>query len=117
MQSGVGIDLMGPEHSHNEGVQTAIIAVIALMAGALISYVYMQDQVSDLRGQVSELTRQISTMEARLTSANERGRSAISEIEALKADLDDKTKLIESQQARIIQLEAASRSPIPAPPQ
>lgn len=100
-----------------EGVHTAIIAVVALFAGTLISYVYMQDQVSGLRGEASHLGKRVITLEAQLASATEQARTAASEIAALKADLDDKMRLIESQQAKIIQLEAVSQNPPPSTPQ
>jgi len=95
-----------------EGTRTWIIAVIALIVGAAIGYVYMQ-------GQASGLAEQVSTLETRLAEANDRAQSAASENETLKADLDEKTKLVEEQQARITELEAAAQqptSPTPEPP-
>ena len=85
-----------------EGMRTWIIALIALIVGAIIGYVYMQ-------GQASELAEQVSTFETQLAEASKKAQSATSEIEALKADIDKKTKLIEDQQDKIVELEAASQ--------
>jgi len=93
-----------------EGTRTWIIAVIALIVGAVIGYVYMQNQASGL-------AEQVSTLETRLAEANDRAQGAVSESETLKADLDEKTKLVEEQQARIMELEAASRETTPPNPQ
>ena len=92
-----------------EGTRTWIIALVALIVGAGIGYVYMQ-------GQASGLAEPVSTLETQLAEAGEKAQSAASEIEALKADRDEKTKLIEQQQARITELEAASQeTTLPTP--
>lgn len=90
-----------------DGMRTWIIALIALIVGAVGGYVYMQ-------GQASDLAQQVSTLEAQLTEASGKAQSAASDIEALKAQLDEKTKTIEQQQARIAELEAAAQQPAPA---
>ena len=93
-----------------EGMRTWIIAVIALIVGAAGGYVYMQRQVGELAGQVS-------TLQTQLNEANEKAQGAASEIEALKDDLEGKTKLIDEQNAKIIELEAVSQETTPSAPQ
>lgn len=85
--------------------RTWIVALIGLVVGVVIGYVYMQDKVG-------ELTQQMTTLENQLAEANAKVQSAASDIEALKADLDAKTKLAEEQQARITELEATSQQPM-----
>ncbi|MDP2621514.1 MAG: hypothetical protein Q8P46_15315 [Hyphomicrobiales bacterium] len=87
-----------------EGTRTWIVALIALIVGAVIGYVYMQSQTGDL-------TQQVTTLQSQLAEANDKAQSAASEVEALKADVDAKTKLVEQQQARITELEATSQQP------
>lgn len=93
-----------------EGTKTWIIAIIALIVGAAGGYFYTQ-------GQVGELTEQASTLETQLTEATEKAQGAASEIASLKADLEDKTKQIEDQSAKIVELEAASKETMTPTPQ
>ncbi len=92
-----------------DGTKTWIIAAIALVVGAVIGYVYMQ-------GQADELAQQVTALEAQVAEASDQAQSAASENEALKAEFEEKTKLVEKQQARITELEATAQQPtLPAP--
>ena len=93
-----------------EGTKTWVIAIIALIVGAAGGYFYTQ-------GHVGELTEQASTLETQLAEATEKAQGAASEIESLKADLEDKTKQIEDQSAKIVELEAASKETMTPTPQ
>ena len=92
-----------------DGTRTWIIALIALIVGAAAGYYYMQSQASDL-------AQQVSTLEAQLAEARGEAQSAASETEALKAELAEKTKLVEEQQARITELEATAQQPMAPEP-
>ncbi len=81
--------------------------VVALIVGAGAAYFYMQRQTSELFDQVSALQTQLAEADAQ---------SAASQIEALQADLDEKTKLIGEQTAKLTELEAAlQKTTSPAP--
>lgn len=90
-------------------MRTWIIAVVSLIVGAAVAYLYTQQQTS-------KLSEQISMLQTQVVEANKKAQSATSEIEGLKADLDEKTKLIEKQKAKLTKLEAAlqqTTSPTP----
>ena len=84
-------------------MRTWIIAVVSLIVGAGVAYFYMLQQTS-------ELSKQVSTLQTQVAEANKKAQSATSEIEGLKADLDQKRKLIEEQKAKLTKLEAASQT-------
>jgi peptidoglycan hydrolase CwlO-like protein len=86
------------------GAGTWITAVIALIVGVVIGYIYMQSQAKDL-------AQQVSTLQTQLTDANQKAQDAASQVKALQTDLDAKTKLVEQQQARITELEATAQQP------
>ncbi len=88
------------------GMKTWIFALVALIVGAAGSYAYMQPRIGGLADQVQ-------TLQAQLAAADEKAQGATSEMETIKAGLEEKTKLIEEQQARIIELEAAAQNTTP----
>ncbi len=90
-------------------MRTWIMAVVSLIVGAAVAYLYMQQQTS-------KLSEQISMLQTQVVEANKKAQSATSEIEGLKADLDEKAKLIEEQKTKLTKLEAAlqqTTSPTP----
>jgi uncharacterized protein HemX len=88
------------------GMTTWIIALIALVVGAVGGYYFMKTQADELAQQVTVLEEQVAEAQ-----------SAASETEALQAQLDEATKRIEEQQARIAELEAAAQQPMMPSPQ
>jgi len=76
-----------------------ITALVALIIGVVIGYAYKQ-------GEVSSLTQQVAALKTEVTDANA---AATAQINELKTELEAKTKLADEQQAKISELEAATR--------
>jgi uncharacterized membrane protein len=92
-------------------MRTGIIAIVALVVGAVIVYVYKQGEVTDLAKQVSALETQVADATEKAAAA------AATEIDALKADLAAKIKLTEDQKAKITELDTAlKKATSPASP-
>ena len=98
-----------------DGMRTWIIALIALIAGAVISYVYVQGQ--DVQNRESTLNSQITELETKLAAETKKVQDAQSEINGLKMDLDNKTREVDEQQAKILDLEAKLQQTTPPPAQ
>jgi len=76
-----------------------ITALIALIIGVIIGYAYKQ-------GEVSSLTQQLAALKTEVSDANA---AATAQIDELKTELEAKSKLAEEQQAKISELQAATR--------
>jgi uncharacterized membrane-anchored protein YhcB (DUF1043 family) len=76
-----------------------ITALIALIIGVIIGYAYKQ-------GEVSSLTQQLAALKTEVTDANA---AATAQIDELKTELEAKSKLADEQQAKISELQAATR--------
>jgi len=94
-----------------------LIALIALIVGAVIGYVYKQ-------GEVNSLTQQVAALKTDVADATEKATSAAAtQIDELKTELEAKGKLADEQQAKISELEAALKdattasSAQPTPPE
>lgn len=94
-----------------------VVAVVALVVGALLGYFYMQGQVSDLAGRVAVL-------ESDLAEANDLAGSAAADAEALEAENNRLEEVVESLRAeleerdqRIAELESGAGEPVTEEPE
>lgn len=97
--------------------RTLVVAVVALVVGALLGYFYVQSQARDLAGRVTVL-------ESDLAAANDLAGSAAAEAEALEAEngrLEEEVATLraelEERDQRIAELEAAAGQPIAEEPE
>lgn len=97
--------------------RTIVIGVVALVVGALLGYLYMQGQASDLAGRVT-------TLESELAAANDVAGTAASEAEALETENNRLEAEVESLRAelderdqRIAELEAGAGAPVMEEPE
>lgn len=96
--------------------KSVVVAIVALVVGALLGYFYVQNQASDL-------AERVTILETDLASANELVGNAAAEAEALTAE---KTRLeeevaalrsqVEERDQRIAELESAAGQPATGEP-
>ncbi|MCP4318510.1 MAG: hypothetical protein GY789_21480 [Hyphomicrobiales bacterium] len=97
----------------NEATKQGLIYAVILIVGIAGGYFYMQSQSSGLSEQISQLEAQVTeekkkteTIASEMKMASE---TAAAEIQKLTDELASKVKMIEEQQAKIKELEAASQ--------
>ena len=86
-----------------------LIYLIVLIVGVAIGYAYMEIQSQ-------QLVERITTTEAQLAEASKAAEDLQTEVAELTQELDEKSRLVEEQTARIVSLEAQLAAQ-PAAPQ
>lgn len=97
--------------------RTLVVAVVALVVGALLGYFYVQSQTRDL-------AERVTVLESDLASANDLAGSAATEAEALEAEntrLEQEVATLraelEERDQRIAELEAGADQPVTEEPE
>ena len=97
----------------NEETKQWLIYAAILIVGVAVGYIYMQSQSSGLSEQISKLEAQVTEEKKKTeTTASEMKKAseaATAEVQKLTDELAAKVKMVEEQQAKIIELEAASQ--------